>query len=132
MSILFFILAVCCYAITQLQMHGKLKFKGMFWSKESWTLKYKWKSVPNMFAPDTWYYRTFEIPYKERFPGSATIFVSLTDGYHLVQMFMKILLCLCIVTYRDYFGWYDAIGYWILFGIFFTLTYKLFAIKTKP
>ncbi len=38
-----------------------------------------------------WYYRTFNLKYYERFPGSATVFVFLTDGWHLAG-FLRALL----------------------------------------
>lgn len=33
-------------------------------------------------APDNWYYRFYKLKYKEAFPLSATLLVSLTDPWH--------------------------------------------------
>lgn len=66
--------------------------KFSFWGTDSWVRKYKHGggSPINTFiqpSPGNWYYKFFKIPYREAFPGSATIFVMFTDGYHLCQWF---------------------------------------------
>jgi len=47
--------------------------------EEHWKNKY---AQPLEEAPDTWYYRTFSLKYKEAFPLSATLLVSWTDAWH--------------------------------------------------
>lgn len=116
MSIFFFVLAVIAYTISQLIMHSKIRFKGNYWSNDGRS-KYK-KGLPP--APDNWYYRFFKIKYKERFPGSATLFVSLTDGYHSSQMLFKGFLALTFGGFH-----FVTIVIFVMFGIIFTLTYKL-------
>lgn len=133
LNILSFTLAVIAYTIHELQAHGKLKWQGKdytFWGLYSYVLKYKiWPltgAVSYEHAPPTWYYRFFKIKYKENFPGSATIFVSLTDGPHLMQLFFKLFLILTIVIYEPIFNMvWDFIGYFALWGIVFSLTYKI-------
>lgn len=62
-----------------------------FWSRDSWIRKYKRVdkgspiSTSLIIARNTWYTRFFKLQYKEAFPGSATIFVMFTDGFHLMQ-----------------------------------------------
>lgn len=127
LSLITFSLAVFCYAIKELQSHGKLKWTNRnkpkdFWGEESWTRKYSKTDVFN--SPDNWYYRFFKISVKERFPLSATLLVFLTDGYHLAQLTFKLLLVVSIVMYRPLFGWWDALIYFVVWGIAFTITYK--------
>jgi len=47
--------------------------------EEHWKNKY---AQPLQEAPDTWYYRTFSLKYKEAFPLSGTLLVSWTDAWH--------------------------------------------------
>lgn len=121
-AILSLAVAMYCYAISQLQQHGKLKFEGSFWNEDSWVRKYKWRAaskdplgydiipMPEK-APDNWYYRFLEIKYKERFPLSATLLVFTTDGYHLFQALFFSFLSLSFAL---------AIGFnwWLFLGIF--------------
>lgn len=124
-SLLFFALAAVAYAISQLQMHGKLMYPGQFWDLDSWELKYANDEGVLVRAPKNWYYSYFKIKYKERFPLSATLLVALTDGYHLMQLIMKLTLCVAVITYKPIIGLYiDAILYYVVFGGFFTLFYK--------
>jgi len=122
LNLVAFIFSVGCYTITQLIMHGKFRLQGKFWNKDSWENKYRMPLEP----ASGWYYKLLKITYRERFPGSASFFVSVTDAYHLFQLFFKLLLCASIVTYKNYFGWYDAIGYFILFSIVFSIAYYVF------
>jgi hypothetical protein len=56
---------------------------------------------PPMPAPDNWYYRRFRIPYRERFPGSATIFSCLTDGFHAAQWCFSLCLVGALLTFYN-------------------------------
>jgi hypothetical protein len=79
-----------------------------FWNPlESWKNKYgRWTLTNHKVYSDTfkegsfkrWYYNTFRLKYIERFPGSATIFVFLTDGWHLSQFFRVLFIMLAIVA----------------------------------
>lgn len=133
LSFLSFAAAVCCYSIKELQAHGKLKWSkdyNGFWGQDSSNRKYKkdWSKDPlgyDVFkAPNTWYYRFFKIKYKERFPLSATLLVSLTDGSHLMQTALKLLFCISIVTYSIPFSWWMVLIYFVEWGLVFTITYK--------
>jgi len=54
-------------------------------------------------APDTWYYRSFGLKYKEAFPLSATLLVSWTDAWHrykaLSMAFLRMALVIPIGAY---------------------------------
>lgn len=138
LSLLSFAAAVVCYVISQLTIQGKIKWNtsGGFFDEDGWMRKYKvtWTEDVNMDfmnrwqfeihpAPKTWYYRFFKIKYKERFPMSATLLVFLTDAYHLMQFWFKIFMALAFVPLV---GWW-AVAYWVLFGVVFTICYKLFS-----
>lgn len=134
-SILSFCLAVFFYSVKELQAHGKLKWSNAlmdFWGSESYVRKYKgkWQNDNTGYnydfehPSDNWYYRFFKIKYKERFPLSATLLVSITDGAHLMQTLFKILFCVSIVTYSMEFSWWIVLVYFVEWGVVFTLTYK--------
>jgi hypothetical protein len=128
-----FIIAVIAYTISQLQQHGKLKWSKAlsdYWSNGSGIRKYKtlkegddvsllYRAVGLYPPPDNWYYNFFKISHKERFPGSATIFVSFTDGYHLMQMFFKAFLSIAIAG----ISWW-AVAWFVAWSCIFTVVYK--------
>lgn len=120
-----FAAGVFFYTIKELQSFGKLKWqKGddSFWGENSHYRKY---ANPLDAPKDNWYYRFFKIGYKERSPGSATIFVMFTDGAHLCQTLFKLLFCISIVTYSMDFSWWMALVYFVIWGVVFTITYKI-------
>lgn len=111
MSILFFILATVCYTISQKAQHS------------GDTSKNKYKQ-PLQIASG-WYSKLFSLKYKERFALSGSLLVALTDKYHAFQSFFKIFLCLSIVLYAPMFQWWlDAIIFWVIFGVVFSLIYR--------
>jgi hypothetical protein len=131
-SLLLLSTAAWAYCISQLQIQGKLKWgsgpaSGFgYWELISWRRKYARTNGLLDDAPKTWYYKLFNLKYKERFPGSATIFVALTDGYHLMQMVF--LLCISAAIAIHYDRWFiSLIIIRAAFGIVFTICYKLFA-----
>lgn len=105
-----------------------------FLGSESWKRKYKKHPSSNsqMYltypAPNNWYYKFFGIRYKERFPGSATVFVFLTDGYHLVQWFMiKAILIAVVADYNGEtftFNLWRFFALWITWSAVFSLVFK--------
>jgi len=123
MSYVYFALAVFFYGMSQSITFGKFRLKGDFW--QNWNRKYKHPLQP---APTIWYYKLAVLKYKERFPGSGTIFVSFTDGYHFSQLMFKLSLMLAIVSYRPWFGIWDALVYFVLWGIVFTATNRLVSV----
>lgn len=91
LSLIFFGFAAACHGVLSLIQFGQFKFsKEPFWNKDSW--KNKYNSLMTL-PKDNWYYKFFKIDYRERFPLSATMFVFVTDGFHLTQWLM--IKCLC-------------------------------------
>lgn len=124
-SLLFIAAAAACHAVMWwwnfLPSDPRDSYDGSFWGKDSWVRKYTTSSFEHVvfdLAPDTWYYRLFKISHKERWPGSATIFVWLTDGFHLMQFFMIWCIIGAILTFRGL----DGLGPWywwiILAGLY--------------
>lgn len=62
----------------------------------------------------------------ERFPGSSTIFVALTDAWHFSKTIMITFICLAIITYTPIVNTY--IDFFILY-LTFTITFELFFSK---
>jgi len=65
----------------------------------------------------------------EKFPGSVTIFVWVTDAWHFFQMIFLTFMFLSIVFYNPIFNLtygflLDFIIYRIVFGVVFTLSYN--------
>lgn len=112
-SYIVFGIAVIFYALSQSIMHGKAKDEGKG--------KYKLPLEPGKGM----YYSLFGITYRERFWGSATIFAALTDKYHACQFIFKIGICAAIVLHKSWLGYFDALVYWVEFGIIFTVAYKM-------
>jgi len=92
-----------------------------FDNSDSWENKYQ---KPLRVAPVNWYYKFFKLKYKERFPLSGSFLVALTDSYHQYQLFFKLFLCTAIVLYQPLFYWWDALIYFVLWGIVFTLAFR--------
>jgi hypothetical protein len=137
-SLLLLSTAGVAYAIHELHAHGKLKWgsevKGWptkpvgFWSDLSDHRKWKTTTTGLDFenAPDTWYYRFNKLAHKEAFPGSSTIFVSITDGPHLMQFIY--LLCFSGAIAIHYDRWFiSLIIIRAVFGIVFSIAYKVLA-----
>lgn len=118
-SAVFLSLAAICWAIlSHYNFHNATKNPYSFWGTKSWVRKYKKNQQIEdgylfILPPDNWYYKIFRIDYKERFPGSATVFVFVTDGYHLVQWFMiKFIVLAITLNVKEFFILY---GLWLLF-----------------
>lgn len=118
-SYVYFALAAFFYSVSQSITFGKFRLKSNFW--QSWDRKYKKPKEP---APTSWYYKLAVLKYKERFPGSGTVFVSLTDGYHFSQLLFKLSVVAAVVSNRPWLGWWDALIYLIIWGVVFTLSYR--------
>lgn len=129
-SISLFIIGTIAYSVRELITHGKLKWmtKGMgFWGNNSDRRKYKTHSAGygTIDPPNNFYYRFYKIPHKEKFPGSATFLVLLTDAPHLMQFLFKIFLIGSLVMYKEMVNpWVDGLIYFGIWGIVFTVVYK--------
>lgn len=104
-SFIFWILACLFYAVQSV-----LKFRFSVSIFSTWGDRFtKWADpvfssqrkyrYPNS-APKNWYYRFFRLKYKERFPGSATIFAPFTDAFHMAQMLTNIALVGAVLTFN--------------------------------
>lgn len=120
MSYLYLAIAVFLYGVSQTITFGKFRLKGAFWNNSD--RKYKEPKEP---APSTWYYKLAVLKYKEKFPGSGTLFTFVTDGYHFTQMMFKFSLSMAIVAYRPWLGVWDALLYLFIWGIVHTATNRL-------
>lgn len=133
MSIALFVIAVILFSCKELAAHGKFNDKPTgFWGSESWKRKYQWNADYVLVLNDghqNWYEKLFKIKYKEKFFLSSTLLVSLTDGQHFCQLWFKLFLCASIALYKPIFDvwWINAVGLWALFGIIFTLAYRIFS-----
>lgn len=112
-SLILFVSATAFYSVSQAIMHGKIR--------DNSAAKYASPRRPGIGL----YYRLFDIEYKERFPLSATLLVSLTDLYHKMQLGFKLCLCFSMVLYQPMFGAWDALILFCLFGLVFTITYRI-------
>lgn len=124
LSIIFIALAAACWAImSHYTFHNRTKNEFSFWGANSWKRKYKrsdscFSGYCLIKSRSNWYYRLFKIRYKEKFPGSATVFVFLTDGYHLTQWFMIKFIIGAITL-----NWIYFLILWATWTIVFNIVY---------
>lgn len=132
LSLLLFMIAGVAYSIHESQVHGKLRWaknEYSYWGKSSWLWKYKWRDgmpLSPIYAPENLYYKWFKISYKERFPGSATILVGLTDGAHAMQ-FVYLLAFSASAAVLTPHPWIYLVAFRVTIGITFTIFYRLLA-----
>jgi len=87
---------------------------------KSWV--YKWK-MPLKPSPKYWYYFGIYPRYEEKFPYSSTVFVWLTDAWHLFKALMLVCLMSSIVLYTPIF---TPIVDFLLLYCTFTFTFTVF------
>lgn len=132
-SVVALLIAAGFKALAESCAHGKNRWaphsymstgRGGFWDSQAWRRKYKWDNGTPVPAPSTYYYKLFNLKYKEKFPGSATIFVSLTDCYHASFSMMVSFIVLAVAIWTP---WPIAffIGARVVWGIGFSVAYKL-------
>jgi hypothetical protein len=70
-----------------------------FFGSKSDLMKYKVSKHTGHPEPslNNWYYKRFDLKHKEKFPGSATIFVWVSDAFHLSNLLARVGLILAIV-----------------------------------
>lgn len=128
MSVFFTLLslgvAAACFAIRDLISHGKFSYGPSegFWGEQSWRRKYASNNGLLDLPLSNWYYDLFKIPYLERFPLSATLLVFLTDGYHLMTLFMQLSI-FAAISVGD---WKMLLACWITWSLFFNVFYTVF------
>ena len=96
----------------------------LFWNPQvSWQNKWA-QPFPQPYEPK-WYYFGFPPPYKERFPYSSTIFVWMTDAWHLSKALMLACIMGAVVLYKPIFGgWLDFGFYYSAWTFTFTMFYS--------
>lgn len=121
-SLVFFLLASMLWAgmnfITFYRNTVRL-FPNDFMGPLSWKRKY---AQPMEYWPESsrnWYQRLFGIEYTERFPGSATIFVFVTDLYHLLQFFFLWCITISIAAVGFSFGQQPGWSVWCVTSQYF-------------
>jgi len=62
----------------------------------------------------------------EKFLGSSTVFVFLTDFWHFSKFLMLLCISFSIVLYQPIFYWFID---WMIFYSIFTTTFQIFFIK---
>jgi hypothetical protein len=107
------------------------KFNPLFWNPEiSW--KNKWAQPYPQPTENKWYYFGFPPPYKERFPYSSTIFVFLTDAWHLFKFFMLTFIFLGVVLYTPIVSKFaDFFIYYIAYTFTFTMFYDYVLVRKE-
>ena len=113
MSWLLFTISVVFYTLSQ---------SANFKDSEGWKNKYKQPMTP---APENWYYKLFNLKYREKFPLSGSLLVLFTDKYHFFQFVFKLFICTAITFYKPLFGPWDALIYFVVFGMCFTIVYRV-------
>lgn len=128
MSVFFTLLslavAAACFAIRDLISHGKFSYGPSegFWGEQSWRRKYYSNNGLMDLPLSNWYYDLFKIPYLEKFPLSATLLVFLTDGYHLMTLFMQLAIFAAISAV----DWKMFLVCWLTWSLFFNVFYNVF------
>lgn len=122
MSLLLLAISIACRSISELSLHGKLRWsKGddSFWGEESYWRKY---ASPIDAPKNNWYYKFFKIGYKERWPTSATFTVLFTDAMHLFQslFFLSLSGSFSLATGVNFFL------VWLGIVLVHALTYRVF------
>lgn len=124
LSILFLVLAGMCNAVMdKIVFHWDDSiFKGSkldWWANPEVSYKNKWKNNSNSSGG-------------EKFPGSSTVFVWVTDLWHFAQSFMISFFVLGALFYGDgiinYFdkNWFNIFIDFIILKSAFSLTFELF------
>jgi len=88
------------------------KYKNKQWIDPTISWKNKWKNENPIYG--------------NKFFLSSTLFVFITDLWHLFKTLMIISICLSIVFYNPIFKWYIDV---FIFYLGFTLTFELFYSK---
>lgn len=96
------------------------KCNPQFWDiNKSWKNKYK---LPLQVGKKHWYNFGYVPSFEERFPYSTTIFVGLTDAWHMLKTIYLILMFFGVVFYSTIVGLSpDFFICWISYSLSFNL-----------
>jgi hypothetical protein len=116
-SILFLILAGICNAIMDVL---KTRFnKSIFLGKSP----YNWID-PALSWPNKW--KNGDKSQGEKFLGSSTVFVWMTDLWHLAKMLMLVFIVFAVVFYTPIIAWWID---WFILYCSFTIPFEIFYSK---
>lgn len=133
-TLLALLLAAVCYAVKETI---DMKYEKSIWAEtdansffgvDQWKRKYRVKhhNGEMINAPRTWYYRYFNLKYKERFFLSGTLLVFVTDAFHFSQWMMMNFIALAVGTAMAeeipmilWWALCARVTWWIGFGLFF-------------
>jgi hypothetical protein len=89
-----------------------------FWNNQQWI-------NPSLSSANKWKYEN-SIWAGERFFGSSTFLVFITDMWHLSKFLMLLLITSSVVFYHPIINWYVD---WLLMYVCFTATFEIFYSK---
>jgi hypothetical protein len=128
-SLILIVLAGMCNALYEIifVFFNQSIFKNLnplFWDpKMSW--KNKWAQPYPQPVEPKWYYFGFLPRYKERFIHSSTMFVGLTDAWHLFKSIMLGCIMAAIVLYTPIINpFVDFLLLYFVFTFTFTIFYE--------
>ena len=121
-SIMFWLLACVCNSIMDvLSTRFDVSIFRNFSNKLFWDWRISWRNKwENGFKLN-----------REKFLFSSSIFVFLTDAWHLFKALMLLFLILSIYFYVPIFGILDIPFFFISWGITFELLYNIYFIKDE-
>jgi hypothetical protein len=113
--------AVCEGVMDTLQFHYTYSVFWQFSNKQFWDPTISWRNK----------YRAADPLAGPRFPGSTTIFVGLTDAWHLFKLLRNMFMTLAVFLLLSAFismSWaiLYAVLYRVVYGIIFTISYRNF------
>ena len=121
-SIMFWLLACVCNAIMDiLSTRYDVSIFGNFSNQLFWDWRISWRNK----------WKVGDKSNGEKYLFSSSIFVFLTDGWHLFKALMLMFLILSIYFYVPIFGILDIPLFFISWGITFELLYNIYFIKNE-
>lgn len=119
-SIMFWFLACVCNSIMDvLSTRYDVSIFGNYSNQLFWDWKISWRNK----------WKNGDILQGEKFLFSSTIFVFLTDAWHLFKFLMLLFLILSIYFYVPIIGIFDIPLFFIIWGITFELFYNFVFFK---
>jgi hypothetical protein len=121
-SIIFWLLACVCNAIMDvISTRYDVSIFRNFLNQFFWDWRISWHNK----------WKNGDILQGEKFLFSSSIFVFLTDAWHLFKALMLLFLILSIYFYVPIFGILDIPFFFISWGITFELLYNIYFIKDE-
>ncbi len=113
--------AVCEGVMDTLQFHYMRSVFHQFSNKTFWDPTISWRNK----------YRDGDPAAGPRFPGSITVFVGLTDAWHLFKLLRNVFVCLAVFLLLSafisvYWSMLYVVLYRVVYGFIFTVSYRRF------